>query len=92
MPLSWNEIRSRAVEFAHEWKTDSSEVSEAQTFWNEFLNVFGITRRRVATFETKVRPRPDKGGIIDLLWKGTLLVEHKSFGKDLDRAYQQAIV
>ncbi len=91
MPLSWNEIRSRAVKFSHEWKTVSSEVSEAQTFWNEFFNVFGITRRRVATFETKVRPRPDKGGIIDLLWKGTLLVEHKSLGKDLDRAHQQAI-
>ncbi|MCF7810022.1 N-6 DNA methylase [bacterium] len=91
MPLSWNEIRSRAVKFANEWKTESSEASEAQTFWNEFFNVFGITRRRVATFETKVHPRPDKGGIIDLLWKGTLLVEHKSFGKDLDRAYQQAI-
>ena len=31
-----------------------------------------------------------KDGYIDLLWKGILLVEHKSRGKDLDRAYQQA--
>ena len=28
---------------------------------------------------------------IDLLWKGILLVEHKSRGKDLDRAHQQAL-
>ncbi|WP_420844127.1 type IIL restriction-modification enzyme MmeI [Hymenobacter busanensis] len=32
-----------------------------------------------------------KQGFIDLFWKGTLLVAHKSRGKDLDRAYQQAI-
>ena len=30
------------------------------------------------------------GGFIDLLWKGILLVEHKSRGKDLDRALGQA--
>ena len=31
-----------------------------------------------------------KDGYIDLLWKGILLIEHKSRGKDLDRAFQQA--
>jgi hypothetical protein len=29
-------------------------------------------------------------GFIDLLWKGTILVEHKSRGKSLDKAFQQA--
>ncbi|MEJ7673591.1 MAG: type IIL restriction-modification enzyme MmeI [Chitinophagaceae bacterium] len=27
---------------------------------------------------------------IDLLWKGAILIEHKSRGKDLSKAYQQA--
>ena len=48
MPLSWNEIRSRAITFSKEWETAESEDSQAKTFWDEFFNVFGITRRRPA--------------------------------------------
>ena len=90
MPLSWNEIRDRSVAFSKEWENESSEDAEAKSFWDSFLNVFGITRRRVATFETPIKKSDGKGGFIDLLWKGVLLVEHKSRGKDLDRAYRQA--
>lgn len=52
--------------------------------------MFGVSRRRVATFEQPVKKSDGHGGFIDLLWKGILLVEHKSRGKDLDRAFQQA--
>jgi hypothetical protein len=48
MPLSWNEIRHRAIAFNKEWKGETSEAAERQTFWNEFFNVFGV-RRRVPT-------------------------------------------
>ncbi len=91
MPLSQKEIRDRATEFAHEWAGTSREKSESQTFWNEFFKIFGITRRRVASFEEPVRKLGDQRGSIDLFWKGTLLVEHKSKGQDLDYAYQQAL-
>ncbi|MFO7639989.1 MAG: type IIL restriction-modification enzyme MmeI [Candidatus Competibacteraceae bacterium] len=90
MPLSWNEIKDRALKFSKEWGKESSEHSEAKTFWDEFFNIFGVSRRRVATFETKVKKLDGKDGYIDLLWKGILLVEHKSRGKSLDRAYGQA--
>ncbi|CAG4884595.1 protein of unknown function [Georgfuchsia toluolica] len=90
MPLSWNEIRDRALAFSKEWADESSEDAEAKSFWDAFFNVFGITRRRVASFETPVKKGDGKGGFIDLLWRGTLLVEHKSRGKDLDRAEHQA--
>lgn len=90
MPLSWNEIRDRAHKFSNEWAGESSENAEAKTFWNQFFEVFGITRRRVASFEEPVKTTNGKGGFIDLLWKGVLLVEHKSLGKDLDRAFHQA--
>ena len=30
-------------------------------------------------------------GFIDLFWKGTLFVEHKSKGRSLDKAFEQAI-
>ena len=45
MPLSWNEIRHRAIQFAHNWAGTRSEAAEKQTFWNEFFDVFGIQRR-----------------------------------------------
>ncbi len=90
MPLSWNEIRDRALAFSREWATECSEDAEAKSFWDGFFNVFGITRRRVASFEAPVKKDDGHGGFIDLLWKGVLLVEHKSRGKDLDRAARQA--
>ncbi|MGN6401055.1 MAG: class I SAM-dependent DNA methyltransferase [Flavisolibacter sp.] len=90
MPLSWNEIKSRALAFSKEWENESSEDAEAKSFWDGFFNVFGISRRRVATFEQQVKKIDDKTGFIDLLWKGTILVEHKSKGKSLDKAYKQA--
>jgi very-short-patch-repair endonuclease len=90
MPLSWNEIKQRAISFSKEWESETSEKSESQSFWNEFFNVFGISRRRVGSFELPVKKADNKQGFIDLLWKGTILVEHKSRGKDLDKATQQA--
>ena len=90
MPLSWNEIRDRSLAFSREWANESSEDAEAKSFWDGFFNVFGITRRRVASFEAPVKKGDGHGGFIDLLWKGVLLVEHKSLGKDLGRAAKQA--
>lgn len=93
MPLSWNEIKTRALAFTQEWKEEVSEHAEAQSFWNDFFNVFGISRRRVASFEHKVTELTagkSGSGRIDLLWKGVILIEHKSRGKDLAKAHQQA--
>ncbi len=90
MPLSWNEIRNRAYLFASKWQDETSEHSEAKSFWDDFFNVFGISRKRVAIFEKHVKKIDGRDGYVDLLWKGTLVVEHKSKGKNLDRAYQQA--
>ena len=90
MPLSWNEIRHRAIQFAHNWAGTRSEAAEKQTFWNEFFDVFGIQRRLVASFEEPVKRISGQYGHIDLFWKGTLLVEHKSLGQDLGKAQSQA--
>lgn len=90
MPLSWNEIKSRAIAFSKEWENTEREEAEAKPFLIEFLDIFGITRKRVATFEHKVKKLNEAEGYIDLLWKGNLLVEMKSRGKDLDKAYVQA--
>jgi hypothetical protein len=90
VPLSWNEIRHRAIAFSNEWTGVTSERAEKQTFWNEFFNVFGIRRRVVESFEEPVKKISGDYGYIDLFWPGVVLVEHKSFGKDLGRAESQA--
>ena len=91
MPLSWNEIKSNAVKFSKEWEDSAEESAESQTFLNEFFEVFGISRRRVATFEKPVQKLDGRDGYIDLLWPGKILIEHKSKGKNLEKAKNQAI-
>lgn len=91
MALAWNEIKDRSLAFSKEWAKAESEDADAKPFWIEFFNVFGITSKRIGSFEQKVKKLDGRDGYIDWLWKGNLLIEHKSRGKNLDRAYQQAI-
>ena len=90
MTLSWNEIKERAFNFSKEWAVISNEEADAKPFLVEFFNVFGISSKRASTFEYRIKKLGDKDGYIDLLWKGVILVEMKSRGKNLDKAYQQA--
>lgn len=90
MALSWNEIKDRALNFSKEWADTFNEEADAKPFLVEFFNVFGISSKRFSTFEHRVKKLDDKDGYIDLLWKGTILIEMKSRGKNLDKAYQQA--
>jgi hypothetical protein len=85
-------MRARAVTFAARWKDESSEKSESQTFWTEFLDIYGVDRKRVAAFE-QLAKRTSTGnyGFIDLYWPGVLIAEQKSAGKDLVEAEKQAL-
>lgn len=91
MTLSWNEIKSRANAFSKRWIDAANEDSQAKPFLIDFFEVFGITDKRVATFEHAVKKHGGKDGYVDLFWPGILLVEMKSKGKDLGRAFDQAI-
>lgn len=91
MRLSWNEIRAKAARFADDWRGRGYERGDTQTFYNEFFEVFGLSRKRVAGYEQAVKGLADgKSGFLDLFWKGVLLVEQKSAGLDLASAKQQA--
>ena len=91
MRLSWNEIKARAAVFADEWQNASYEKGETQSFYNDFFEVFGVKRRRVASFEEPVKLLGKRRGFIDLFWKGVLLIEHKSAGHSLVPAKTQAL-
>ena len=56
-----------------------------------FTSECGITNKRVATFEHAVRKYGGGQDYVDLFWPGMLLVEQKSRGKSLDRAFAQAL-
>ena len=90
MRLSWNEIRARAAAFAQEWADAGYEKGQTQLFYRDFFAIFDLPVRRVAAFEEPVRLLDNKYGFIDLFWKGVLLVEQKSAGRDLSEAKDQA--
>ena len=90
MRLSWNEVRARAAAFAEEWQDATYEKGETQSFYNDFFRVFGVKRRSVARYEAHVAKLDNRSGFIDLFWPGVLLVEQKSAGRDLGKAYEQA--
>lgn len=95
MPLSWNDIKSRALTFSRTWADAAHEDSQGKPFWIDFFEIFGITDKRVATFEHAVKKLPGAkartDGFVDLFWPGMLLVEQKSRGKNLDAALAQAL-
>ncbi len=91
MPLSWTEIKNRALNFSKEWKDAHYEKGETQSFYNDFFDVFGISRRKVGYYEQSIKKLNNKQGFIDLFWPGTLLVEQKSTGRSLKDAKTQAM-
>ena len=91
MRLSWNEIGARAARFAQEWQDAGYEKGQTQLFYRDFFDIFGVPVRRVAAFEQPVKLLGAKRGFIDLFWKGVLLVEQKSTGRDLTKAKTQAL-
>jgi len=61
-PRSWNVIRNVSFEFVLQFQDETDENAEAQSFWIEFLGMFGIDRKWVnAIFEDRVH-RADTGG------------------------------
>ena len=90
MRTSLSDIKNRALAFSQRWADASDEAAQAKPFWLDFLEIFGLTDKRLTQFEHRVRLLGARRGYIDLFWPGKLLVEHKSLGKDLGEAMNQA--
>ena len=84
--LSFNEIRARLALFAEKWRDANDEDAEAKSFWDDLFTCYGTNRRQVAKYEVAVTKLDGNKGFIDVLWKGKLIVEHKSRGRDLKAA------
>lgn len=55
------EMRERAESFAISWRGITEERAEAQSFTNEFFEIFGLKRRDYAQFEKPIRKKDETG-------------------------------
>jgi hypothetical protein len=89
--LTPNELKRRALDFSREHADDTNEKSEAHDFWRDFFEIFGLTPKRIGVWEERAKTLRGTVGFIDFFWPGTILVEHKSKGRDLEEALKQAL-
>ena len=91
MPLTTREIRNRLQAFAanpaHQQMT--REEADEKLYTAAFMRCFGIEKHQY-TREKKITLLDGKTGYIDAFIPGTLLIEAKSAGKNLDKAREQA--
>jgi hypothetical protein len=88
--LTRNEIRKRLSAFSQQWKNASRENADSKLFWARFYECFGIRPESATIYEKSVAKLGGKLGFIDSFIPGKLIVEHKSKGQSLDRAFEQA--
>jgi hypothetical protein len=86
--------RHTAEVFAAKWKDTKEEKQYAESFWNDFFRqLCGVEDTQVAGIEYQ---KPVKNSIsgninyLDVYWKDVALIEHKSSGESLDKAFLQA--
>ena len=86
--------RHAAAAFVERWKNTTDELQYAQSFWTDFFRALcGIEDEKLAGIEYQKRVKGDVSGnqeYIDVYWKNVDLIEHKTAGKNLDKAELQA--
>ena len=89
--LSWSEIESNAVAFQRRWKNNpGDERQNGQTFQKDFMEIFGVDWRE-GRHEFQIRDNEGRLNYIDYLLPGKILIEMKSKGESLIRAYNQGV-
>lgn len=88
--LALAEIKRRLTAFVHQFKDAGNEQQQASIFWTRFYECYGIRAEEATIYEQAVRKLDGGRGRIDSFIPGKLIVEHKSRGKNLDAAYEQA--
>lgn len=89
--MNSTQIKQNLKFFSERWANyQGNEISEAQTFINDFFGCFGTDRKDVgAMFESKISFDSTRA---DLIWKDKLLIEMKrpsenDFGKHYNQIY-----
>lgn len=89
--LSWTQIEDRAVKFQRYWKDSlGNEKQEGQKFQVDFMNIFGV-HWKDGFHEHQIILKDGSIGYIDYFIPGKILIEMKSKGQSLNKAYTQAM-
>lgn len=88
--LNWTKIENNAITFIKNWRhCQGNERQEAQTFEKDFMAVFGVDWHE-GLHEYPIRDVDGRIKYIDYLLPGKIIIEMKSKGESLIRAYNQA--
>ena len=85
--------RAAAKKFATAWSGRGYEKGETQAFWRELLaDIFGVDNvDKKVEFEKEIATAKNQKRYIDaFIPKTKVLIEQKSIGKDLTKAYRQS--
>ncbi len=92
MAVNWKDIQDRSEKFVVDYRDARDEDRDAKPFWKDLMTLYGVEARSVGAFEERVRVHGRPGvGKIDYFAPRQFLIEHKSRGEDLDKAYKQAL-
>jgi N-6 DNA Methylase len=85
-------LNARADGFSKQFASATYEMGQAQNFIRELCGVYELNYLRSVDFERRVHKEDSKNiRRIDGFFPGLLLVEMKSAGENLQKAYQQAL-
>ena len=94
MPTELELSTHAARALVERYKSAKSEKQLAESFWRDFLiNVINVDDLLSAGVEFQAPVKSATTGninFIDVFWPSVLLIEHKSAGKSLDKAEEQA--
>jgi len=92
MTIITREIKENAEAFIVRWRGITAERAEAQTFTNEFFQIFGLDRKNLAQFEKPIQKKDETGtGFADLFWSGKLIIESKSAHLDNPKHWEKTL-
>jgi len=92
MAIINREMRENAEGFIIRWRGTTAERAEAQTFTNEFFQIFGLDRKNLAQFEKPIQKKDETGtGFADLFWSGKLIIESKSAHLDNPKHWEKTL-
>ena len=93
MTIITQQMRENAESFILRWRGERSEKAEAQTFSNEFFQIFGLDRKKLAQFEKPIQKKDETGtGFADLFWSGKLIIESKSAHLDNPKHWEKTLL
>jgi type I restriction-modification system DNA methylase subunit len=93
MAIISRDMRESAEAFIIRWRGTTTERAEAQTFTNEFFQIFGLDRKNLAQFEKPIQKKDETGtGFADLFWSGKLIIESKSAHLDRPKHWDKTLI